>query len=264
MWEESPVNPRVFGICSLCITLVACGDESAPDTEEVGRSSAPLCTEAAEVACTDQAESTLSLNPDGAVAPDAIVNTSVAGVFTSTIDATAGGARATPPGAYVYARFTDEGLEQVALSDDEALGSMDWDIAFQRFRIRLNSGDSGPSCTAAAMLPDGEDFVAVRELDESLSFATESFYDDSCAVAGEPGFGGVVTPSFVLDDYYEYTSCVSMTGRLFGVQLANGRQVKLTVNRYYEPSAQEGCDSGVESFAPVGSANLELTWAFLN
>lgn len=255
---------RVFGIGSLCVVLVACGDEGATTEEASNREVQPLCTEPAEVACVDQAEATLTLNPDGDVAPDAIANSSVAGVFTSTVDATAGGARANPPGAYVYARFTDEGLEQVSLSDAEAFTSMEWDIAFQRFRIRLNSGDSGPSCTAAAALPDGADFVAVDALGDDLSFATESFYDASCAVVGEPGFGGVVTPSFVLDDYYEYTSCVSMTGRLFGLQLASGRQVKLTVNRYYEPSAQEGCDSGVESFAPVGSGNLELTWAFID
>ena len=47
----------------------------------------------------------------------------------------------------MYAKFTANGLVKLdTLSDMTALDSMDWDIAFRRYVVRINSGFSGPSC----------------------------------------------------------------------------------------------------------------------
>lgn len=80
---------------------------------------------------------------------------------TALIDATAGGLAATGP--YTYFSFSTG--QVVALSDADAVTSTDWDIAFKRANVKLNSGISGPKGVvgyftgnnAEAYGPDGSD-----------------------------------------------------------------------------------------------------------
>src|SRR5256885_9669414 len=118
------------------LLLLACS--GAPDL-------LPAC--AHTVDCTDQSIQQLSLfRPvNGAAIGN---DNSAAPVIVSSIDATAGGL--SPTKSYVYAKFTDSGLTNVAVGDEDAFTSSDWDVAFRRFIIRLNSGISGPSCVTAA------------------------------------------------------------------------------------------------------------------
>ncbi len=105
-----------------------------------------ICSDPTPVSCEEQMIPEMALQPG--VAPGQISNDASdrqQGLWLSEIDATAGGAFSNPPHAYVYGRFTDNGMEKVDLGDEAALESMDWDIAFRRHIIRLNGGASGPS-----------------------------------------------------------------------------------------------------------------------
>lgn len=197
------------------------------------------------------------------VAAGDIDNEADGDVWTTLVDATAGGFNANPPHAYVYARFTDEGLTKVELTDEDALESMDWDIALRRYVIRLNGGASGPSCVTAARTPPNTDFAtATPPADEQL-YRLDSHYTEGCDFVGD-GSGLETSPATALSSYYSYNGCVQMTGNVYVVRLADGRYVKLTVTGYYYPADRQAfCDETSQPPMPSGSGQIGLRWAFV-
>jgi hypothetical protein len=214
------------------------------------------------VPCSDEVILQMSLKKtatDGAVA-----STADGAGFRSTIDATAGGLD--PTESYTYARFAESGLEKVDISDEDALDSMDWDIAFRRFVVRINSGHSGPSCVAAARVPDKYgtyDDLASAPAD--LTYHTDDYFTppDSCQLIPD-GSGLMGSPATALSTYWTYPGCVAMSDFVYVVELANGKHVKLQVQRYYSEAVQEQCDTtGKIPMSNTGSGNFEIRWAFL-
>ena len=211
--------------------------------------------------CSDQAIQQLDLKMT--IAAGAI-NTAADGTgFKSTVNATGGGFP--PTDSYVYARFTPTGLEKLQLTDLNALDSMDWDVAFRRYVIRINSGDSGPSCVAAQVLPMGTAYDAVTSvpagyLPEGDDFLTRA---PACAFVDD-GSGLGSSPRTYTSTFYQYTGCVSMTGRVYVLQTRAGRHVKLTVTTYYATeSAQATCESTSSSGGAPGGT-VRLRWQFLD
>jgi hypothetical protein len=195
------------------------------------------------------------------VAPGLIDDTPAGeGAFETGIDATAGGFGANPPHAYVYGRFTDDGLEKVEIHDEDALESADWDIAFRRMVIRINGGDSGSGCGEAVQLPSGTDFEDAITIPET-GWTTDDFYSASCELTTDqlPG-----VPLTALSRYYEYPGCVKMTGNVFVLRLGDGRHVKLQVLQYYDTAGQAYCDEN-ESHPPgATSGDVRIRWAWLD
>ena len=55
-----------------------------------------------------------------------------------------------------------------------------------------------------------------------------------------------------------------MTGNVYVIQLADGRSVKMRVDRYYYEDKQLECENGNLSIAtPTGSGNYKISWGFL-
>jgi len=162
--------------------------------------------------------------------------------FISAIDATAGGAFTTDPDSYVYGRFTETGLVKVDLSDEDSLESSDWDIAFRRYVVRINSGHSGPSCVTAARVPGEGDYDGLTTAPANLVFHKDEYFTESCELIPD-GSGLENSPATALSAYWTYPGCVQMTGNVFVIQLADGRLVKFLVQSYYSPSAQQQCDT---------------------
>jgi HmuY protein len=214
------------------------------------------------VQCTDQSIQQLPLFRP--VNNGAIGNMMSGTVFTSTIDATAGGI--TPTESYVYAKFSDAGLTAVAVGDEDAFNSLDWDIAFRRYVIRLNSGVSGPSCVTGARTLPGTTFDSFTRgpLDVNLlalTFNAEQYFTGTCDfVPDGSGLGG---PGTVLQSYWSYATCLTMTGNVYILQLASGQYVKLQVLDYYTPASQMQCDTLGTLPQPSGGANFTIEWAIL-
>ena len=220
----------------------------------------PNCTDPVDVPCSDDVILQLNLKPDPA--PGTITNEPDGTGWVSHIDATAGGFGAPDPHAFVYGKFADNGLEKVSIGDEDSLDSMDWDIAFRRYVARINSGNSGPSCVQAGIAPGAYDDVTM--VPAGFTFSTDSFFTQSCTMIDDGT--GLGSPDTVLSDYWTYTNCVSMTGDVFLLSLADGRQVKLTVTHYYDHQlpSQEQCDTnGSVTQSPSGSAVLRVRWAFI-
>lgn len=245
-------------------TPVNMDDAGPPDAgpPDAGPMWTPLCTEPTATPCTD--ESILDLNLFTNANAATIENTADGEGWQSHVDATAGGF--SPTMSYVYARFTDEGLERVDVGDDAAFDSMDWDIAFRRFIIRLNSGPSGPSCVAAARTAPSTDYDSLTSVPDGVEFHMEEYYSAAPDCTLVPDSYGLGSPATVLANFWEYPGCVAMTGNVYVLALANGRHVKLTITDYYEPSYQDTCDStGSVTMGSVnGAGNIRMRWAYID
>lgn len=261
--------------------LVACGDDSSTGGGPAGGGSEggggaaatggggaggsgteAICTDPVAVPCEDAVF--LQMNLQDTLAPDAAIDNTPEGTgFLTHIDATAGGAFATTPDSYTYGKFTDDGIELVSISDEASLTSMDWDIAFRRYVSRINSGNSGPSCVAAARLPGTPDFDTVDAAPADAVFRTDDYFTDSCELIAD-GTGLEGSPATALSSYWTYPGCVQMSGNVFIVRLADGRTLKLTVTAFYNDDVQAQCDeTGTIPMQNTGSGNIKLRWAFL-
>jgi hypothetical protein len=179
------------------------------------------------------------------------------------IDASAGGRM--PTESYVYARFTDRGLERVSIHDEEALSSMEWDIAFRRSVIRLNSGVSGPSCGAGTETPEGTTFESITRVPADAAFRRESYFTPlNCYyVTDGQGIGG---PGTLLAGFWRFANnCLQMTNEVYLVRLRDDRVVKLQVRGYYHPDEQRACDEGRGvSMTDNGAATIRVRWSFVS
>lgn len=246
---------------AFAFALAACNGTSNPQPDLM---SAAICTAPAAVTCTDQ--SVLKLNLFATVPNRTITNTADGAAFLSEIDATGGatGGAITPRESFVYAKFTDAGLERLAISDEQAFDSMDWDIAFRRYVVRLNSGVSGPSCVAASRTAGGTTFDGLTAVPATVEYRTEEYMTASCDLISD-GSGLEGSAAVALGSYWTYPGCVAMTGNVFIVRLADGRRLKLTIEDYYTPSVQDVCDStgSIPMTMPSGAAHFRVRWAFL-
>jgi hypothetical protein len=263
-----------ISVASLAGSLLV-GCPSTPSVDDAGASpdspmsadDAPIGNDAFVEACTaidpicqDQSISTLDFFDT--VSPAAVTEEGeTAGEFLTLIDATGGGM--TPSQSYVYARFTDTGLEKVEISDEDSLVSSDWDIAFRRFIIRLNSGVSGPSCVAAGRTAPGTTFETLTEVPDALTYRTEQYFTEpTCDIV--PDGSGLGSPATALSSFWTYPGCVSMTDNVYVVRPASGRHVKLQVISYYPPANQEMCDTSGSVPIPSGGGAVRVRWAFMD
>lgn len=218
-----------------------------------------LCSATSPI-CVDESISQLPLfaNPNGALIDNEVDGRG----FMTHVDATGGGF--TPSLAYVYARFTDAGLVKVHIGDEAALASTDWDIAFRRSVIRLNSGVSGPSCVTGARTASGTGYDTLTSVPDGRVYQAESYFSSGCELV--PDGSGLGFPGTVLQSFWSYPGCVQMTGNVFILRLASGRRLKLMVTSYYSPEVQAMCDAnGTVPTGPAsGSGQLRLRWAFLD
>jgi len=261
----------LIALCALAL-LAACdedgtdpGADAGPAETDAGvveTDAGPPQTDAGppnEVACVDESISTLMLFD--AVAPGAIVDESEGGdYFTHHVDATGGGR--TPTDAFVYARFEDSGLVKVDIDDETALESTEWDIAFRRFIIRLNSGVSGPSTVTGARTAPDTEFESLDAPPDGLTYREEAYFTDTCEYVSDGS--GIGSPQTALSSFWSYAGCVAMTGNVYVVALASGGHVKLEVLSYYSPAVQTTCDESSTISSPSGSGNIRIRWAFLD
>jgi hypothetical protein len=269
MHSRFPWNVVLFG-CLSVLTQTACDvpflrtDDSSDDADDDADDDAnrgPTCREPRAVACEDEVFVALNMSLDDQ-APGLLESSEVGGVFEVDVDARAGGFGGNQ--GFVYGRFTDDGLVKVELADIDSLGSMEWDIAFRRFVIRLNSGYGGPSCVTAARTAADTDFDSLDTVPEGIRFNEESFMSDpeTCTIVADGS--GLGSPGVVLQNWWSYPDCVATTGNVYVVSLADGRRVKLIITQYYGgDGAQAACNEPPHN--PAGeSGRIKLRYAFLD
>lgn len=228
-------------------------DAAAPSRTDAGRG------DAGTVRCIDEQFAKLMLFD--APSPSLVTEEgATAGVHQTLIDTMGGGM--TVSQSYVYARFTPNGLEKVAIGDEAAFASSDWHIALRRYVIRLNSGVSGPGSVRGARLGADAGFDTLTTVPSGLTYRSEAYYDESCKLVADDS--GIESPDTVLATFWTYLGCVKMTNEPFVIELPDGRHVKLQVASYYAPEVQKSCQETDKITSPSGAGNLRLRWSFLD
>jgi hypothetical protein len=118
---------------------------------------------------------------------------------------------------------------------------------------------------AAAALPSGTTYESVSSEPSGATYVTDDFLGDapSCTFQDD-GSGLGTSPRTALSSYYQYTSCVAMSGNVFIVKTRDGKLVKLTVTTYYDTVAhQTACDTGSPAAGATGGT-MRVRWAYLN
>ena len=261
----SPLAARHLLAAGLAMLLLpACDGDSNGTTGGAGQMppsvlpGPPRCPAPQAVACIDQTIDQLRLFP--AVNPAMVTTESKGGgVFESRIDARAG--TVNPTMSFVYVRFGADTLEKVAIGDEQAFESMDWDVAFRRYIIRDNSGASGPSCVEAA--ESGAPFTSLATVPAALGFEKDIFLEPPACMATGPlnELGGPLT---AISTFYNYINCLTMTGEVFVIKLRDGRHVAMEVLAYYPKNVQDACNStGSLPMGSSGGGQFHIRWKLI-
>lgn len=242
-------------------TLLGCpGSGDGKDTSEgsdTGDDAEVAVCDPHDVPCLDEMILDLSLHDDKI--SDGEVSTSTDGAdFVTTVDARAGGYSNASRNPWVYVKFARDGATRVDIDDEAALESQEWHMSLRRYIVRLNSGDSGPSCVAAATLRG--DYASVDAVPDDAEFVEEDFYTDECAIV-EDASGLPGSPAVAMGAWWSYGSCTETTDKPFLLKLEDGSVIKLVIEAYYDGDGQQECNE--QGGTDAESAVYTLRWAFL-
>ncbi len=238
-----------------------CTSEKANDSDSAGQDTAgdAVCVDATTPACVDEMILDLSMHDDK-TSDGEVVTTTDGTDFVTEIDASGGGYNTYENQAWVYIKFGPTGATRVDIDDETSLESMDWDLSLRRFILRMNGGDSGPSCVGAAVLGQGYTYEDLTEVPDGISYQTDDYYTDDCTIVNDSS-GLENSPQVVLGPWWDYPGCVATTGQPFLMQLADGSVIKLRVDAYYGGDGQDQCNSTGSTTEAGGF--FKLRWAFM-
>jgi hypothetical protein len=159
--------------------------------------------------------------------------------------------------ANTWKYFSFDKNDTVSIADPA--NSLEWDIAFQRYRIRTNSGLAGNGMGGAAnSYSTGQTgFDALRTVSDTSTFATDTSVD----IAVQMGFATyIINPVlytwFTLEFAAQGTQIVP-TDYIYIVRTATGKYAKIWFKSYYSATNASGYINFQYKYQPDGSKNLE-------
>jgi len=254
--EVTVTNRARTSVLVLAAALLAACPEPEGEDPTPTPGLQPLCSELAQIPCEDSLVQDLSLHDT--ISTGSVVTVAEGDDWKTVIDASAGGMNQAANNPFVYVKFDAEaGARKVAISDEDALLTLDWDIAFRRYVGRINSGNSGPGCGTAAHVP-GFAYADLNAVPGGLSYETDTYYNGGCTMVDDGS--GLDSPDVALTGWWSYGSCVETTLLPFILELSDGHVLKLVVETYYG-TGQDTCNSAGD---PGGqSGTITLRYQFL-
>ena len=147
--------------------------------------------------------------------------------------------------------------DTISVSDPAT--SNEWDLAFQRYRIRTNGGKSGNGMGSAAnsFLKGQAGFDALKLVPDTTTFTN----DDSIEIAVQQGYSTyIVNPElytwFSMEMATQGTQIVP-SDFIYIVKTASGKYAKVWFKSYYSATNASGYVSFQFKYQPDGSKNLE-------
>ncbi len=141
----------------------------------------------------------------------------------------------------------------------DPLTSSEWDLAFQRYRIKTNGGRSGNGTGSAAnsYLKGQTGFNQLTVIPDTTTFVK----DDSIEIAVQQGYATyVVNPGlytwFSIELAAQGTQIVP-TDYIYIVKTASGKFAKVWFKSYYSATNVSGFVTFQYKYQPDGSKNLE-------
>jgi hypothetical protein len=141
----------------------------------------------------------------------------------------------------------------------DPLTSLDWDLAFQRYRIKTNGGKSGSGQGSAAnsYLKGQTGFDALTVVPDTATFTL----DDDVEIAVQQGYATyVINPElytwFTMEMATQGTQIVPSDYTYF-IKTSNGKYAKVWFKSYYSATNASGYVTFQYKYQPDGSKNLE-------
>ncbi len=154
-----------------------------------------------------------------------------------------------------YFSFAED--DTIAVSDPSA--STEWDLAFQRYRIRTNGGESGKGLGAAANTGQKGQagFDAVKSADDTFKFMD----DGPVSIAVQQGYETfILNPElytwFTMEQASQGTQ-IAPSDFVYIVRTATGKYAKIWFKSYYSATNISGHITFQYKYQPDGSGNLE-------
>jgi hypothetical protein len=177
------------------------------------------------------------------------VSTGVISVITDTgvdrtlyVDASVGGINGQDNNPWIYLSLATG--QAVAVTDIDALGSTAWDLAFKRFIVRTNSGDSGPGQGGAIRIALPWNKVDASTLGKQM-LPKESWFDADCNLNVDANMQ-LVTTFTGWSEYDEALHILNATPDVVYITAAaDGSLYKVAILDYYStPSGAHGTVAG--------------------
>ena len=150
-------------------------------------------------------------------------------------------------------------LKNDTIMVSDPLTSSEWDLAFQRYRIKTNGGRSGNGTGSAAnsYLKGQTGFNQLTVIPDTTTFVK----DDSIEIAVQQGYATyVVNPGlytwFSIELAAQGTQIVP-TDYIYIVKTAGGKFAKVWFKSYYSATNVSGFVTFQYKYQPDGSKNLE-------
>jgi len=125
--------------------------------------------------------------------------------------------------------------QALALTDIEALGSKAWDLAFKRFVVRTNSGDSGPGNGGAFRVALAWDKVDASTLGKQM-LPGESWFDADCNLGLDETMQ-LITSFSGWSEYDQVTHLLTPADVVYITAGADGALYKVAILDYYSTVA---------------------------
>lgn len=238
LWRRAAVLPLVVAGCLLvgCSSQPLDKDASEPGGSSSGGSSSDVPPTPPR--CSAALRQSLSLVDEASTA-DVSVLMGDDSDRTLYVDASAGGLNGQDENPWVYVSLAR--AEAVRITDIEALTSTAWDLAFKRFYVRTNDGDSGPGRGGALRVNLGWDQVSAATLGRQ-QLATETWFDQDCNLQLDDAME-VVTTFTGWSEYDEAHHVLTAANVVFITAGADGKLYKVAILDYYStPTGARGAD----------------------
>jgi hypothetical protein len=160
-------------------------------------------------------------------------------------------------GSATWKYFSFEKNDTITVSDPAT--SSDWDLAFQRYRIKTNGGKSGNGLGSAAnSYRKGQTgFDALILVSDTVTFVV----DDEIQIAVQQGYATyIVNPKLYTWFGIELASQVTQivpSDYIYIVKTGTGKFAKVWFKSYYNAYATSGYVTIQYKYQPDGSKNLE-------
>ena len=160
-------------------------------------------------------------------------------------------------GSTTWAYFSFAEDDTVTVTDP--LNSDEWDLAFQRYRIKTNGGESGSGqgCAANSYLKGQKGFDALKIIADTTSFVQ----DDSITIAVQQGYMTyVVNPElyqwFTMEMATQGTQIVP-SDTIYIIKTHDGKYAKVWFKSYYSATNVSGYITFQYAYQPDGSRVFE-------
>jgi HmuY protein len=218
----------------------ACSSAPLADDEAAGSGGSGASTSTPPSACSGALKQSLGL-VDEVSSGEVSTIEERDGERTLYIDASAGGVDGQDEHAWVYVSLASG--QAVALTDLAALESSGWDLAFKRFVVRTNGGDSGPGRGGAIRVALDWGQVDSSTLGDK-SLPSEAWFDDACMLEVDEN-QELITTFTGWSEYDESKHVLNAADVTYITAGADGSLYKVAILDYYgTPSGASGAVAG--------------------